>query len=68
NAARAGPFGGCTAVTNAQPAAESKAKREISVAEAEAALAEDLERRAAPANKKRYVKSRVAGVRAGEWM
>ncbi|CAE6468669.1 unnamed protein product [Rhizoctonia solani] len=87
NAARAGPFGGCAAVTNAAPAA--KAKREVTVAEAEAALAEDLERRsfndkevtvaeaeAALAedlerrsfNKKRYLKTRIAGVRAGEWI
>ncbi|KAF8689118.1 hypothetical protein RHS03_09259, partial [Rhizoctonia solani] len=66
NAARAGPFGGCTAVTNAQPAAN--AKREVTVAEAEAALAEDLERRSVAVNKKRYVKSRVAGGKAGEWI
>ncbi|CAE6435069.1 unnamed protein product [Rhizoctonia solani] len=88
NAARAGPFGGCAAVTNAQPAAKVK-RSEVTVAEAEAALAEDLERRllksdevtvaeaeAALAedlerrslNKKRYLKSRIAGVRAGEWI
>ncbi|ELU37008.1 hypothetical protein AG1IA_08967 [Rhizoctonia solani AG-1 IA] len=66
NAARAGPFGGCTAVTNAQPAAN--AKREVTVAEAEEALAEDLERRSVAVNKKRYVKSRVAGGKAGEWI
>ncbi|KAJ1307400.1 hypothetical protein OPQ81_001505 [Rhizoctonia solani] len=43
NAARAGPFGGCAAVTNA---AVAKTKRsEVTIAEAEAALAEDLERR-----------------------
>ncbi|CAE6456497.1 unnamed protein product [Rhizoctonia solani] len=66
NAARAGPFGGCAAVTNAQPAA--KAKREVTVAEAEEALAEDLERRSTPVNKKRYLKTRIAGVKAGEWI
>ncbi|CAE6435104.1 unnamed protein product [Rhizoctonia solani] len=67
NAARAGPFGGCAAVTNAQPAAKVK-RSEVTVAEAEAALAEDLERRSAPVNKKRYLKSRVAGAKAGEWI
>ncbi|KAG8762099.1 hypothetical protein FRC11_011176, partial [Ceratobasidium sp. 423] len=52
NAAAAGPFGGCAAVTNAQPAAKVKPpylqftqREEVTVAEAEAALAEDLERR-----------------------
>ncbi|CAE6450708.1 unnamed protein product [Rhizoctonia solani] len=72
NAARAGPFGGCAAVTNAAPAAQAPAgnakRSEVTVAEAEAALAEDLERRSAPANKKRYLKSRVAGAKAGEWI
>ncbi|KAJ1307390.1 hypothetical protein OPQ81_001495 [Rhizoctonia solani] len=73
NAARAGPFGGCAAVTNASPAAKPKPKakaksEDVSIAEAEAALAKDLERRSAPANKKRYLKSRVAGPKAGEWI
>ncbi|CAE6426411.1 unnamed protein product, partial [Rhizoctonia solani] len=85
---RAGPFGGCTAVTNAQPAAKVRREvtvaeaeaalsedlerrsgnREITVAEAEAALAEDLERRSTPINKKRYLKTRIVGARAGEWI
>ncbi|EUC64909.1 hypothetical protein RSOL_494340, partial [Rhizoctonia solani AG-3 Rhs1AP] len=49
------------------PAAKVK-RSEVTVAEAEAALAEDLERRWAPVNKKRYLKSRVAGAKAGEWI
>ncbi|KAF8754180.1 hypothetical protein RHS01_06284 [Rhizoctonia solani] len=67
NAARAGPFGGCTAVTNAQPAANAKVPRGDGCG-AEEALAEDLERRSVAVNKKRYVKSRVAGGKAGEWI
>ncbi|KAG9096031.1 hypothetical protein FS749_009239 [Ceratobasidium sp. UAMH 11750] len=85
NAARAGPFGGCAAVTNAAaPAAAPANKRDVSLEEADAALAEDLERRdvsleeadAALAedlerrsfNKKRYLKTRVAGAKAGYWI
>ncbi|CAE6525781.1 unnamed protein product, partial [Rhizoctonia solani] len=123
NAARAGPFGGCAAVTNAAPAAKAStekapaekapaekapaekapakkasaekapaanAKRsELTVAQAEAALAQDLDRRSLKSdeatvaeaeaalagdlerrsfNKKRYLKTRIAGARAGEWI
>ncbi|KAG8705044.1 hypothetical protein FRC11_009360 [Ceratobasidium sp. 423] len=56
---RAGPFGGCAAVTNAKAAAKVKSvvlsfhfRREITVVEAEAALAEDLKRRLVLVNKK----------------
>ncbi|CUA75987.1 hypothetical protein RSOLAG22IIIB_01991 [Rhizoctonia solani] len=138
NAARAGPFGGCAAVTNAAPAAKAPAAKastekvlakkagakkagakkapaakagakkasakkasakkapaanakrsELTVAQAEAALAQDLERRSLKSdeatvaeaeaalagdlerrsfNKKRYLKTRIAGARAGEWI
>ncbi|KAG8763439.1 hypothetical protein FRC12_008548 [Ceratobasidium sp. 428] len=89
NAARAGPFGGCAAVTNAEPkaapAAPANKRDDVSLEEAEAALAEDLERRddvsleeaeAALAedlerrsfNKKRYLRTRVAGAKAGYWI
>ncbi|KAG8739991.1 hypothetical protein FRC10_004870 [Ceratobasidium sp. 414] len=84
NAARAGPFGGCAAVTNAAPAAAPANKRDVSITEAEAALAEDLEKRdvslaeadAALAedlekrsfNQKRYLRTRVAGAKAGYWI
>ncbi|KAB5591171.1 hypothetical protein CTheo_5380 [Ceratobasidium theobromae] len=46
NAARAGPFGGCAAVTNAGSAAAP----------------------ATPANRKRFLRTRVAGVNAGYWV
>ncbi|KDN50617.1 hypothetical protein RSAG8_01115, partial [Rhizoctonia solani AG-8 WAC10335] len=53
----------------AAAAKAAKVKRsEVTVAEAEAALAEDLERRSTPMNKKRYLKSRIAGGKAGEWI
>ncbi|CAE6420279.1 unnamed protein product [Rhizoctonia solani] len=91
NAARAGPFGGCAAVTNpvaggstgnsTAPAAASAPKaaakstkntRDVTVAEAEEALAEDLYKRALNIvksfEKKRVVRSRIAGAKAGYWI
>ncbi|CAE6406747.1 unnamed protein product [Rhizoctonia solani] len=89
NAARAGPFGGCAAVTNAAggagnstaPAAaapkaagtkSTKNTRDVTVAEAEEALAEDLYKRALNVvksyEKKRVVRSRIAGAKAGYWI
>ncbi|KAF8751606.1 hypothetical protein RHS01_08533 [Rhizoctonia solani] len=78
NAARAGPFGGCTAVTNAvggagnstAPAAASAPK--AAGAKAKEALAEDLYKRALNVvksfEKKRMLRSRIAGVKAGYWI
>ncbi|CAE6335214.1 unnamed protein product [Rhizoctonia solani] len=87
NAARAGPFGGCTAVTNAvggagnstAPAApkaatpkSTKNTRDVTVAEAEEALADDIYKRALNIvksfEKKRVLRSRIAGAKAGYWI
>ncbi|CCO30280.1 hypothetical protein BN14_04307 [Rhizoctonia solani AG-1 IB] len=70
NAARAGPFGGCTAVTNAAPAGgnTTTTKREVTVAEAEEALMEDMEKRSMVTEKKRYLRTRIAGAKAGYWI
>lgn len=76
NAARAGPFGGCAAVTNAAPAAGAgaaaagakKTTRDATVAEAEEALREDAYKRAVKVEQKRYLRTRVAGIRAGYWI
>ena len=73
------PFGGCVPVTNNQAAkagtaapaagnataaAETKARRDISLTDADKALAEDLEKR-----KKRMLNSRVVGPeKSGEWI
>ncbi|KAG9126579.1 hypothetical protein FRC07_002919 [Ceratobasidium sp. 392] len=93
NAARAGPFGGCTAVTNAEaggapagnsttpaaPATATPAKstkkntRDVSLEEADAALAEDLYKRAIDVvksfEKRRVLKTRIVGAaKAGLWI
>ncbi|GAB1522160.1 hypothetical protein RhiTH_005271 [Rhizoctonia solani] len=71
NAARAGPFGGCVPVTNAAEAGakgKAPAKRAVTIAEAEEALREDMEKRSVQAEKKRYLRTRVAGVKAGYWI
>ncbi|KAG9126578.1 hypothetical protein FRC07_002918 [Ceratobasidium sp. 392] len=93
NAARAGPFGGCTAVTNAEaggapagnsttpaaPATGTPAKsakkntRDVSLEEADAALAEDLYKRAVEVvksfEKRRVLNTRVVGAaKAGKWI
>ena len=73
------PFGGCVPVTNNQAAkaaatpaaagnataaAETKARRNISLIDADEALAEDVEKR-----KKRMLNSRVVGTeKSGEWI
>ncbi|KAG8776322.1 hypothetical protein FRC12_000981 [Ceratobasidium sp. 428] len=96
NAARAGPFGGCAAVTNAEaggaggnsttPAAPAKAgaatksnkkntrsEDSVSLEEADAALAEDLYKRAIEVvksfEKRRVLKTRIVGAaKAGKWI
>ncbi|CAE6442973.1 unnamed protein product, partial [Rhizoctonia solani] len=70
NAARAGPFGGCVPVTNAAPAGgnTTTTKREVTIAEAEEALREDMEKRSIQTEKKRYLRTRIAGGKAGYWI
>ncbi|KDN42639.1 hypothetical protein RSAG8_06596, partial [Rhizoctonia solani AG-8 WAC10335] len=70
NAARAGPFGGCVPVTNAAPAGgnSTTTKRDVTIAEAEEALREDMERRSVKSEKKRYLRTRIAGAKAGYWI
>ncbi|CAE6528292.1 hypothetical protein RSOLAG22IIIB_06290 [Rhizoctonia solani] len=71
NAARAGPFGGCVPVTNAAPAggnSTTPAKRDVTIAEAEEALREDMEKRSVSTEKKRYLRTRIAGAKAGYWI
>ncbi|KAG8681591.1 hypothetical protein FRC08_015537 [Ceratobasidium sp. 394] len=91
NSARAGPFGGCAAVTNAEaggagnttaaatPAAGAGTKsakkvatRDVSLEDADAALAEDIYKRALNVvksyEKKRVLKTRIAGAKAGLWI
>ncbi|KAG8776324.1 hypothetical protein FRC12_000983 [Ceratobasidium sp. 428] len=94
NAARAGPFGGCTAVTNAEaggagenstaPAAPASGavtksnkkntrSEDVSLEEADAALAEDLYKRAIEVvksfEKRRVLKTRIVGAaKAGKWI
>ncbi|CAE6447832.1 unnamed protein product [Rhizoctonia solani] len=72
NAAAAGPFGGCVAFMNAAPAGgnstTTKPKRDVTIAEAEKALREDMERRSAKTEKKRYLRTRIAGAKAGYWI
>ncbi|CAE6437016.1 unnamed protein product [Rhizoctonia solani] len=69
NAARAGPFGGCVPVTNAaQAGGNSTAKRDVTIAEAEEALREDMEKRSINTEKKRYLRTRIAGAKAGYWI
>ncbi|KAG8743817.1 hypothetical protein FRC10_011365 [Ceratobasidium sp. 414] len=76
----AGPFGGCVAVTNAvagqgatSPGTKC-ARSEVSLEEADAALAEDLYKRALKViatfeQKKRNLKSRIVGAaKAGQWI
>ncbi|CAE6467326.1 unnamed protein product [Rhizoctonia solani] len=62
NAARAGPFGACAAgKTNTGG---------VTIAEAEKALAQDISKRAVVKSfeKKRVIRSRIAGAKAGYWI
>ncbi|KAG9104362.1 hypothetical protein FRC06_003168 [Ceratobasidium sp. 370] len=93
NSARAGPFGGCAAVTNAgaagaagnttvasataggagsESAKAKQAARDVSEEDAEAALAEDIYKRALDVvkafEKKRVLRTRIAGAKAGLWI
>ncbi|CAE6478191.1 unnamed protein product [Rhizoctonia solani] len=72
NAAAAGPFDGCIVFMNAAPAGGNSMtttpKRDVTIAEAEEALREVMERRSAKAEKKRYLRTRIAGAKAGYWI